>query len=151
MLRHRRLPPPSSSSVYELTERGLELEQVLAAIGRWGARSPALPDSDTLGVDTFVLGLRATFDREAARGHDARYELRVGEDVFELEVVDGALSRATRGFARPDLVVTVDPTALFAVSRGTRTLGRRADERGGHRRRGPRRLLRVVPSPIFGD
>src|SRR3954465_12808027 len=31
----RRLPPPAGSRVYELTERGLGLEPVVLALGRW--------------------------------------------------------------------------------------------------------------------
>src|SRR2546421_12497777 len=33
----RRLPPPAASAVYELTEYGRELEEVVLAFGRWGA------------------------------------------------------------------------------------------------------------------
>src|SRR3954452_10567314 len=35
----RTLPPPAGSRVYELTERGQELEPVLLALGRWGSRA----------------------------------------------------------------------------------------------------------------
>src|ERR671914_171759 len=42
ILRHRKLPPPASAQVYELTEWGLELEPVLQALGRFGARSPSM-------------------------------------------------------------------------------------------------------------
>src|SRR3954452_5144800 len=33
----RTLPPPAASRVYELTDRGRELEPVLRALGRWGS------------------------------------------------------------------------------------------------------------------
>ena len=35
----RPLPPPAASTVYELTEYGRELEPVLLALGRWGAKT----------------------------------------------------------------------------------------------------------------
>ena len=92
VLHRRTLPPPSAAAVYGLTERGLELETVLQAIGRWGVKSPSLPASDTLGVDTFVLGLRGTFDGAAAVGIEARYELRIGEDSFDIRISDGTIS-----------------------------------------------------------
>ena len=41
----RRLPPPAASTVYELTEYGRELEPVMLALGRWGARSSCFPGS----------------------------------------------------------------------------------------------------------
>ena len=40
--RHCRRPP--ASQVYELTEWGRELEPVLVALGRWGARAPLHPE-----------------------------------------------------------------------------------------------------------
>ncbi|MEJ7715630.1 MAG: helix-turn-helix domain-containing protein [Thermoleophilaceae bacterium] len=40
VVRRRTLPPPAGSKVYELTEWGRELEPVLEALGRWGARAP---------------------------------------------------------------------------------------------------------------
>jgi DNA-binding HxlR family transcriptional regulator len=43
ILRRRRLAPPAGSRVYELTERGLELEPVVLALGRWGSRTPLPP------------------------------------------------------------------------------------------------------------
>jgi DNA-binding HxlR family transcriptional regulator len=36
VLRRRRLPPPAASRVYELTDWGMELEPVVASLGRWG-------------------------------------------------------------------------------------------------------------------
>src|ERR1700741_2318374 len=33
-----RPPPPAGSRVYELTERGKELEPVILGLGRWGSR-----------------------------------------------------------------------------------------------------------------
>jgi DNA-binding HxlR family transcriptional regulator len=38
VLRRHVLPPPAASAVYELTEWGRELEDVLVQLGRWGAR-----------------------------------------------------------------------------------------------------------------
>src|SRR5215208_936562 len=40
VVRRRTLAPPAGSRVYELTERGLELEPVVLALGRWGSRAP---------------------------------------------------------------------------------------------------------------
>src|SRR3954471_3077580 len=41
----RKLPPPAASTVYELTEYGAQLEEVIHAIARWGARSLGPPHS----------------------------------------------------------------------------------------------------------
>src|SRR3954453_5510820 len=42
VLRREQLPPPAASTVYELTEWGHELEEILVRLGRWGARSPSM-------------------------------------------------------------------------------------------------------------
>ncbi|MDQ6728828.1 MAG: transcriptional regulator, partial [Actinomycetota bacterium] len=64
---------------------------MLQAIGRWGVQSPSLPTSDTLGVDTFVLGLRALFDATCAEEVRGRYELRFPQDAFDLRIAGGEL------------------------------------------------------------
>ena len=46
VLMRRRLPPPAASTVYELTEYGLELRPVMHMLAHWGARSLGPPTSD---------------------------------------------------------------------------------------------------------
>jgi DNA-binding HxlR family transcriptional regulator len=118
VLARRTLPPPTPAVVYELTERGLELESVLNAIGRWGARSPLLPDSDTIGVDTFVLGLRSRYDPNAANGLNARYELRIEQEAFEFQIEDGRLTVCRGASSQPDAIIAAVPAAMAAVGRG---------------------------------
>lgn len=122
VLVRRTLPPPSSSAVYELTTRGLELERVLQAIGAWGVRSPLLPPCDTVGADTFVLGLRGHYDASENKGLTARYELRIGMDVFAFEIDRGHLTIRRGGCERPNLVLDVDTSALATVTRGAAPL-----------------------------
>ena len=122
VLGRRTLPPPAASTVYELTERGLELEAVLQAIGRWGARSSLLPASDTLGIDTFVMGLRSRYDPTDGTRPDGSYELRIERDVFAFHIADGELSVRRGAPDQPDLIVTVDPAAMAAVARGSQPL-----------------------------
>src|SRR4051794_19763228 len=57
ILRRRDLPPPYASKVYELTPWGYDLEPIVLALGRWGARSPALPREGQLSTDAFALAL----------------------------------------------------------------------------------------------
>src|SRR2546423_9041183 len=56
VLRRRVLPPPAASTVYELTEWGAELEDVLVRLGRWGARSPDMPREAATRPDWLALG-----------------------------------------------------------------------------------------------
>jgi DNA-binding HxlR family transcriptional regulator len=118
VLIHRTLPPPAGSAVYELTDRGRDLNTVLTAIGRWGASSPTLPRSDTLGVDTFVLALRSAFDPAADGDLDSTYELRVEEEAFTFAIHDGSLALRRGAGDDERSVLRVDPTAMAAVARG---------------------------------
>lgn len=122
VLSRRTLPPPSASTVYELTNRGLELEAVLQAIGHWGVRSPLLPESDVLGADTFVLGLRARYNAAAAKDLTASYELRIAEDVFAFRIDHGRLTARRGACDEPKIVLAVDTHAIAAVARGATPL-----------------------------
>jgi DNA-binding HxlR family transcriptional regulator len=98
--RRRTLPPPAGSKVYELTDWGRELETVVAAIGRWGVRSPWRSEEDEIGVDGLMVSFKTMFDPETAGDLDARYEVVLGDQGFGLEVEDGSI-RVYRG-APPD-------------------------------------------------
>lgn len=67
VVRHRKLPPPAGSWIYELTDWGLELEPVIIQLGRWGIRSPAMPRNAEFSVDALILCLRTMFDSDAAK------------------------------------------------------------------------------------
>jgi DNA-binding HxlR family transcriptional regulator len=104
IVRRATLPPPAASKVYELTDRGRELEPVILGLGRWGSSEP-FPEGE-LGPDAAVLALKTMFDAEAARGLTATYELRLGENRYRLHVQDGRL-QAARG-AAPDAQAGID-------------------------------------------
>ncbi|MFL5883625.1 MAG: winged helix-turn-helix transcriptional regulator [Thermoleophilaceae bacterium] len=123
VVRRRKLPPPAAAWVYELTEWGEELEPVITALGRWGARSPNRSIDCGMSVDSHVLAMRTMFDPALAGDMDARFELRLGEDAFRIEVRDGVLD-AERGIAdAPDATISADPAALAAVLFHDRPLG----------------------------
>src|SRR5919206_3053467 len=115
VVRRRRLPPPAASRVYELTEWGAELEPVVLALGRWGARSPSRPRDAELGVDSLILSLRTMFDARAAEGLEATYELRLGEEVFRAVVSGGRLEVGRGSAEEPDAVVDTDAGTLTAL------------------------------------
>src|SRR5581483_11856359 len=50
VIHRRRLPPPAGSWVYELTEWGRELENVVLALGAWGLRVEKPPEPSTLSA-----------------------------------------------------------------------------------------------------
>jgi DNA-binding HxlR family transcriptional regulator len=111
----RKLAPPASARVYELTDRGRELEAVVLQLGRWGSREPLPAAHGELSPDASMLALKTLFEPSAAEGLTAGYELRLGDDRFSARVADGRLELVRGGAERPDAVVTTDTATLSAV------------------------------------
>jgi len=103
--------PPAGAWVYELTDWGKELEPVIIELGRWGARSPALPRDAELSVDSLILFFRTMFDSRAAKGLTANYELRFGDDRFHAEVANQQIA-----------IIEADPSTLAALVYDNRDL-----------------------------
>ena len=120
IVRRRRLPPPAASAVYELSEWGLELEAVLQALGRWGARSPVMPEADHMGVDSLVLALRTMYAPAAVP--DATLELQLGEQAFHAVLAAGELTVGRGPADGPDAVLAGEPAVLASVIFGGRAL-----------------------------
>jgi DNA-binding HxlR family transcriptional regulator len=116
LVRRRKLAPPASAWVYELSEWGLELESVIDALGRWGSRSPLRPREAGMSIDSLILAFKTMFDPDAADGLSATYELRLGEDRFRLEVADGELTAARGDAAGADATIEADPGVLAGVA-----------------------------------
>src|SRR5947209_1526200 len=79
VLARRRLPPPSSNQVYELTPWGYEAEPILQVLGRWAARSPGHDPRLPLSAVSLLLSFRTRVDPARAAGRDIRVALRIGE------------------------------------------------------------------------
>ncbi|MGI8594051.1 MAG: winged helix-turn-helix transcriptional regulator [Solirubrobacteraceae bacterium] len=116
VVQRRTLPPPAGSRVYELTEWGVELEPVMNALGRWGARAPLSPADVGMSLDAHILSLRTLFDPDLARGLRAKLELRLGQHRFRVEVADGRLEVEPGEASAPDATVETDPGTLIALA-----------------------------------
>jgi DNA-binding HxlR family transcriptional regulator len=114
----RRLPPPAASQVYELTDWGRELEPVLVALGRWGARAPLDPECMEMSVDSHIVSLATLFDPGLAGEFETSLELRMGEDVFRAVVAGGEIDAQRGAPPAPDAILTLDPGTLIALIHG---------------------------------
>lgn len=123
VVRRRKLPPPAGSWVYELTEWGSELESVLLALGRWGARAPLGPPQDGMSDDSHVLSLATLFDPALAEGLAATLALHLSDDRFRAEVTDGRLTLVRGEAPSPDATIITDHATLLALSHRRRELG----------------------------
>jgi DNA-binding HxlR family transcriptional regulator len=121
VLHRRQLGPPASAQVYELTERGLDLEPVLLALGHWGSRTPPTSTA-ALSVDALALAMRTTFDATAAGTWNARCQLRLDGDVLVAEVNDSRFT-LTRGVTQaPDATLDTSATVFRGLIFGARGL-----------------------------
>lgn len=118
VVRRRRLPAPAASAVYELTEWGAELEPVICAVGRWGARSPLHDRTAYFSVTSFVLSLRTNFSKAAAAGVRCVVQFRIGDDVFVARVAGGRFHIERGETDAPDAVVAGAPGVLAGVIYG---------------------------------
>jgi DNA-binding HxlR family transcriptional regulator len=114
VVRRRKLAPPASAWVYELTEDGQDLEPIVIALGHWGRRVPARPGA-VHGSDAVVLALKSRFDPQAAGGLSGRYELRLADDRYRIEVSEGRISARRGELEAPDAVIETDPETLGAM------------------------------------
>jgi hypothetical protein len=93
MIHRRTLPPPAGSAVYELTAMGQALEPTLLALGKWGSQFvPASMEGATLlHANSYALTLKTFFRPERAQGLHETYALHIGDEVLQVQIVEGEL------------------------------------------------------------
>jgi DNA-binding HxlR family transcriptional regulator len=110
VVRRRVLPRPDGSIIYELTPYGLELEDVVVRLGRWGAKTLGDPRSgEVVTADSLITAMRTTFRPEAARGVHASYELRMGDIVLHMRVDGKKIEVAPGPLPDADLIIESGP------------------------------------------
>lgn len=122
ILTRRKLPPPASVQVYELTALGYSAETVIKELGRWAAQSPLHDPTLPLSAASIMLSFRTMLDAKRADGIDAVIGVRFGEEAFRANLADGEI-RIARG--EPDdavLVFTGTPITLAAAVYGGQPL-----------------------------
>jgi DNA-binding HxlR family transcriptional regulator len=122
IIERRKLPPPASLQVYELTPWGYESEPIFQALGRWAARSPSHDPTLPLSPVSLLLSFRTMFDAHRAEGLDARIGLRLGEESFLLRIADGRIEAARNDAADADLVLAGAAPAVAAAVYGGQAL-----------------------------
>lgn len=118
ILTKRKLPPPASTQVYELTPWGYEAEPIFQALGRWAVRSPLHDPMLPISVTSLMLSLRAMIAPARAEGMRARIGFIFGEETFIAEL-DGGNLAIERGEPKGADVVFAGPvSAVGAVIYG---------------------------------
>ncbi|HEV2747353.1 MAG TPA: helix-turn-helix domain-containing protein [Allosphingosinicella sp.] len=122
LLVRRRLPPPASAQVYELTEWGHEAEPIVQTLGRWAARSPAHDPTLPISPVSLMLSFRTMFDPQRAGDFDARIGFRLGAETFLARIADGRLDVDRGDTEAADTVFTGTAAALAAAVYGGQPL-----------------------------
>ena len=132
VLTKRKLPPPASAQVYELTEWGYLAEPAIQELGRWAARSPDHNPQLPLSPVSLMLSLRTMIDHEAARQFDATVGFTVGGESFLAELRGGKLPvRRVEGPGEADAWFSAEvPLPLLRVFYGKQPLDE-AERAGG--------------------
>ena len=118
VLVRRKLPPPASAQVYELTPWGYEAEPIFQTLGRWAARSPTHDATLPLSPTSLFLSFRTMIDPARAEGIEASIGFRIGDESFRLRLRHGTVEVERGNVEGADLIFTGAATAVAAVVYG---------------------------------
>ena len=118
LVRKTKLPPPASVQVYEATAWGLEAVPMIAALGRWAARSPLHDPTLRMSHVSVMMSLQTLISPERASGLKTRVCFRFGDAAYVATVTDGRLD-VDRGDASDCEVTFIGaPSDVAAVIHG---------------------------------
>ena len=118
ILKKRKLPPPASVQIYELTRWGYESEVAIQELGRWATRSPAHDPSLPLSAASLMLSFRTMLSRERSAGMEAIIGFRLGDEMFRTHLADGRFEVARADPADADVSFIGTPRGIAALTYG---------------------------------
>jgi DNA-binding HxlR family transcriptional regulator len=113
VVRRRILPPPAACSVYELTDRGHELEPLLDALGDWGSAEPR-PTRSSLTATSVLLFLRGSGRAHHSPPTDT-YRVQLDDRVWTVASQAGQMEIKAEDTAVPAASLRTDPETLNAL------------------------------------
>ena len=105
----RKLPPPASVQVYDLTDWGREAEPIIMTLGRWAARSPGHDPTLPLSGVSMMLSLRTMIDSKKAGDLRLDAGFVFGDETYRARLADGELEVARGEVEGADFVITAAP------------------------------------------
>jgi DNA-binding HxlR family transcriptional regulator len=120
LVTRRRLPPPASAYVYELTPRGRELLPVLRTLAAWGAPELGEPrPTDAVRAHWYAIPLLGALAELGA----GVVQVTLDEGEFHVRIgVDGSVSHGDGGVDAPDARLRTDSSTCRALAAGELTL-----------------------------
>jgi DNA-binding HxlR family transcriptional regulator len=120
LVRREPAPAPIATTLYHLTDHGRELEPVIRALGRFGARYMADPTSgdEQFRSHWLVFPVSELLDDAGAAGPPALVEIRTGDRPVFIELAAGQLRTTLTAPRDPDLVLAGDAQLVLGVLTG---------------------------------
>jgi DNA-binding HxlR family transcriptional regulator len=118
LVRKLRLPPPASVQVYQATDWGLEAVPMIAALGKWAARSPCHDPTLPMSHVSIIMSLQTLLSPELAEGLHARIGFRLGDADYVTTLHDGRLDVERGEVTDCDVTFEGTPTEIAAVVHG---------------------------------
>ena len=114
----RKLPPPASVQVYELTPWGYEIKPVFMVLGGWAARSPRHDPTLPISAVSIMQSFETMFDPALAGDAAMTLGFVFGDEPFVVRIADGALTTARGIDEGAQVVLTTQPPLVAACVYG---------------------------------
>lgn len=118
IVRRRKLPPPASVQVYELTDWGYEIEPIFMVLGGWAARSPRHDPTLPISGVSMMLSFKTMFDPARAGKSEMTLGFVMDDDRFIVKIRKGALKARRGEIENCDVVVHAAPPNVAAAVYG---------------------------------
>lgn len=122
ILTRRKLPPPASVQVYELTRWGYESETAIKELGRWATRSPLHDPTLPLSAASLMLSFRTMLSAGRAGDLRATIGFRLGAEMFLGRLENGVIAIRREDPDGADLIFESDPMSLGSAIYGGRPI-----------------------------
>ena len=122
IVQRRRLPPPTSAQIYELTPWGYEAEVVLQDLGRWAVRSPLHDSTLPLSAASIMMSFRTMYAPDAAHPDLATVGFLFGEEGFVAELSPDDIRIRREPPESCALLVDTNPVSLASIVYGGRPI-----------------------------
>lgn len=118
IVQRRKLPPPASVQVYELTDWGYEIKPVFMVLGRWAARSPLHDPTLPISAVSIMQSFETMYDPARARDATMTLGFVLGEDRMVVRVAGGQIETRRGDPDEAEVIVRAAPPVVAAAVYG---------------------------------
>ena len=118
IVQRRKLPPPASVQVYELTDWGYEIKPVFMVLGRWAARSPLHDPTLPISAVSVMQSFETMFDPTRAGEAAMTLGFVLDEDRMVVSVAGGQITTRRGEAEEAAVVVRAAPPVVAAAVYG---------------------------------